>query len=373
MRYLSQGSAFTSNIAYNVYELSVLQTILNENRVSTVKAMEAINLPCSDLLVRCRFEYQIQPCMELFEQSISYLGICCTFNGQNNFKFEWSSFTVHTGGLSLIVKPTHNFEYSTTYSRDVKLLIHKSVSYPSDLNVMKILSQQSESTIRIYSDVTRCSNEVKSLTFAERDCILPSEKTLRYFPRYAENNCNVECRIIQTIELCGCLPYNYFVTSSAPHPICNFTKIDCLVSNYLEIHESQMQQNGMCKCPPDCNAVSFDASMTKIPFTLSNFSVDNLYEGLDESQYVIAHISFGKQVYKELRRDLLINVIILASGLGGIYSLFIGMGVLTFFEIFYFLTFRLRAHYVRIRREHQVLCLKSRKIIVKEYKPKKLA
>lgn len=34
-------------------------------------------------------------------------------------------------------------------------------------------------------------------------------------------------------------------------------------------------------------------------------------EGLNSS-HMVAHISFGKQVYKELRRDLLINIITLA-------------------------------------------------------------
>lgn len=69
--------------------MNALQTILNENKMSVSKTMESIHQPCSDLLVRCRFEYQIRPCMELFEDSLSHMGMCCTFNGRNNFLFEW--------------------------------------------------------------------------------------------------------------------------------------------------------------------------------------------------------------------------------------------------------------------------------------------
>lgn len=49
-------------------------------------------------------------------------------------------------------------------------------------------------------------------------------------------------------------------------------------------------------------------------------------------------------------------------------SILQGMGVLTFFEIFYFATFRLRAHYVRIRSERDVLRVNAKKIIVREFR-----
>lgn len=177
LKYLAQGSAFTNNIVYNVDEMNILQTILNENKISITKTMESIHQPCSDLLVRCRFEYQIRPCMELFEESMSYMGICCTFNG--NGQFRHTQYYGRQGGLAIMMKPTHNFDYSTTYSRDVKLLIHKSIVFPSDLSTVKMLSHRSENIVRIYSDVTKCSSAVKALSFDERDCILPLEKSLR--------------------------------------------------------------------------------------------------------------------------------------------------------------------------------------------------
>lgn len=78
-----------------------------------------------------------------------------------------------------MLKPTNHFDYSTTYSSDVKMLIHKSSVFPSELSVEKMLSQRSENIVRICSEVTKCSSEVKALTFDERDCILPWEKNLR--------------------------------------------------------------------------------------------------------------------------------------------------------------------------------------------------
>lgn len=70
--------------------MSVLQTILNDNKISISRTMESISQPCSDFLFRCRFEHEIRPCMELFEESLSYQGLCCTFNRKKNLleKFD---------------------------------------------------------------------------------------------------------------------------------------------------------------------------------------------------------------------------------------------------------------------------------------------
>lgn len=68
--------------------MNILQNVLDQNEISIAQALESIHQPCSDLLFRCRFKYEIRPCKELFEESMSYLGMCCTFNGKNNFMFE---------------------------------------------------------------------------------------------------------------------------------------------------------------------------------------------------------------------------------------------------------------------------------------------
>ncbi|KAG4077291.1 hypothetical protein HA402_009920 [Bradysia odoriphaga] len=266
LKYLAQVSAFTSNDFYNDHEMSILQTILNDNDMSVATTMEAIQTPCKDLLVRCRFEYQMRPCMELFQDSLTYLGICCTFNARDNF--------LHTqdfgrrGGLTVMIQPTRNSIHSKSYSREVKLLVHKSIDFPSDLSVVEMLSHQSENNVHIYPSITKCSSAVQALSFDERDCILSTEKHLRVFQKYTENNCNVECRAGQIIRLCGCLPYNYRLNSRSSK-----------------------------------KSLSYYNNLTHIfhPFS----------DGLNDS-HLIARISFGKQVYRELRRDLLINIITLA-------------------------------------------------------------
>lgn len=52
----------------------------------------------------------------------------------------------------------------------------------------------------------------------------------RYFPKYSFDNCAVECKMRKTIEICECMPYNFYNTLNTE--ICNVTKIECLQKNF---------------------------------------------------------------------------------------------------------------------------------------------
>lgn len=60
---------------------------------------------------------------------------------------------------------------------------------------------------------------------------------------------------------------------------------------------------------------------------------------------MIVHVYFASQVYRIFIRSLLTNFISLISNLGGVYSLLIGMSIISGLEFFYFFTVRLYANY----------------------------
>lgn len=60
---------------------------------------------------------------------------------------------------------------------------------------------------------------------------------------------------------------------------------------------------------------------------------------------MIVHVYYSSQVYRVFNRSLLTNFISLISNLGGVYSLLIGMSVLSTIEILYFFTIRLSDNY----------------------------
>lgn len=78
-----------------------------------------------------------------------------------------------------IAPPPNTKAYSSTYSEGIKLLIHSSSIYPSDLSIEEVISHRSESIVRIKSTFTMCALSVRELPTADRECIFSPEQKLR--------------------------------------------------------------------------------------------------------------------------------------------------------------------------------------------------
>jgi len=64
---------------------------------------------------------------------------------------------------------------------------------------------------------------------------------------------------------------------------------------------------------------------------------------------MIVHVYFVSQVYRVFIRSLLTNFISLISQLGGVYSLLIGMSILSAIEFLYYFTIRFYVNYRAIK------------------------
>jgi hypothetical protein len=69
------------------------------------------------------------------------------------------------------------------------------------------------------------------------------------------------------------------------------------------------------------------------------------------SDHMIVHVYFVSQFYRIFIRSLLTNFISLISSLGGVYSLLIGMSIISCLEVFYFSTLRLYMNYKKFKEE----------------------
>lgn len=165
---------------------------------------------------------------------------------------RFTRFSQLQAGLSVVFAPSTNYQaYSSTYSEGIKLLIHERDIYASDLSVEKMISHRSETTIRLVTTLTTCSQPVRSLSTEDRECVFQPERQLEwvfriviyyfysliplcsFFDVYKENNCDVQCRMKKIINYCGCLPY-YFRHVAPDVETCNFTQIQCLVDHYCK-------------------------------------------------------------------------------------------------------------------------------------------
>lgn len=78
--FIGQSAGFIDNIEYNTEDLWQMDTILAANNFTTKMVAEYLHQPCSDLIVKCRWEFEMVSCKDIFETSMTYHGSCCTFN-----------------------------------------------------------------------------------------------------------------------------------------------------------------------------------------------------------------------------------------------------------------------------------------------------
>lgn len=139
------------------------------------------------------------------------------------------------GSLSVILAPEFERIRSSVLTDHVKLIVHEPDVLASSSVSEKNIAANAEVLVRVTTMVASCSEEVQQLPISDRGCIYDSERKLRFFARYREANCDLECKLLRIESLCKCLPY-YFVSQvdEKKAPVCGFASIRCLVDNFCE-------------------------------------------------------------------------------------------------------------------------------------------
>lgn len=244
----------------NSTDMDKLQEIMTNNRYTVDTAAKALMYPCRKLLYRCRWQNEIVDCSKVFNVAETYHGYCCAFNlvtneqsvkahlwGNIRYKSPFYRSTkkdkdIHPKktkffgthhGLSVILHPLSEPKSLSTIDSDgVKMIVNEYNEYPSENSIEKVLPSFQESFVEIQPERTFCSEPVRHLSISDRGCYFENEWNLKFYNRYSEANCQVECRMKQVIDLCGCLPYYYLQFEQIE--VCNFTKIKCFMDNYSE-------------------------------------------------------------------------------------------------------------------------------------------
>lgn len=61
--------------------------------------------------------------------------------------------------------------------------------------------------IKILPEITKCSQELRAWSAAQRGCFFHDERPLRYFRYYTERNCDLECESNVSLAACGCVSF----------------------------------------------------------------------------------------------------------------------------------------------------------------------
>jgi len=89
-------------------------------------------------------------------------------------------------------------------------LIHHSDELPTFKVRMDFMGFEYGSTVDIIvsPEIIRTDEYLKRLKPSIRECYFEGEKTLKFFKKYTQRNCEVECLTNVTMERCGCVDIN---------------------------------------------------------------------------------------------------------------------------------------------------------------------
>lgn len=139
------------------------------------------------------------------------------------------------GALSLVLSTKEDHNIPMVYTGGIKVFVHHPNGFTGDLTAGVPLTPNTEMNLHIVTMISYCSDGVDRLSPSDRECVYENEQKLRYFDKYEELNCLVECSIAKFLEYCQCVPYYYSAInnnrSREKVSICEIDKLKCLVDN----------------------------------------------------------------------------------------------------------------------------------------------
>ncbi|XP_029163226.1 sodium channel protein Nach-like [Nylanderia fulva] len=374
--------------------LTRLQYIIDDNRMSILDVVKLISQNCSTLLRLCRWKGTLDRCDRFFKQSFSRDGMCCSFNyyifpeiteekyehlfykeilryrhNTENLMQRSASCGFETG-MSMIINGNPDDYHATILGAyGIKVMVHHPFNYPDFNAEMQLVQLNSEHFVSINPSVMYSKPEVKNLAVSTRKCIFTDEANkILYskvkarnltFATYSYHNCIAECRVTFTKIKCGCIPY-YFPQNSTR--ICNLRDVQCL-KRYKSIFDtswpmSQHDQNlskslqelssikkGPCGCIPDCSLhhysveSSFGTLDPTLYFNEEGFS-KNPRNATSMRNHSIIHVFFNDLVAFQYRQSVNYSWRNLFASFGGLLGLFAGFSLMSIFEFLYFFVIR---------------------------------
>ncbi|GLH01456.1 Pickpocket protein 28 [Gryllus bimaculatus] len=232
-----------------------------------------------------------------------------------------------------------------------RVLVHQPDDFPEEGGSIFVPQQRLglalAGTVKVSPSLTESSAEVRALQPAVRGCLFADERRLLVSRQYSLQSCLLECRLRHLAAQCGCLPY-FFAGLPLPNVSeCTFAQIACLSKHSADLRfyrppermrgvEGRLRERiwqrlvdrgiDCSHCLPTCHDSTYDLEAdvtTDNKLTSSNTTyLDIFYKDLYAVKYG-RELSFGET-------ELLVSF-------GGIASLFLGVSVLSGFELLYYL------------------------------------
>ncbi|XP_063706287.1 pickpocket protein 28-like [Culicoides brevitarsis] len=276
------------------------------------------------------------------------------------------AYTVgHKLSIKVASKASDVSQYCQGTGERFKVFLHNPFEIPSnqhqtsyDLDISQIL------TLSVRPRVVLASDNIKtSYTAKERRCFFNAEKRLRYFRVYSKRNCEIECLANITMTMCGCTPFWLPQDKNSKHRVCGLKNYKCMTTESyvylnLEIADASFgspvdtkPQFG-CNCMAACKTIMYEADIRAIKLVenYSNaFSIEKVDKNgsdpetdanVDETQFSKLVVQFKEAEFVAMKRTELYGFTDFIANCGGILGLFMGVSILSFVELIYFICIR---------------------------------
>ncbi|CAG9811156.1 unnamed protein product [Chironomus riparius] len=187
-------------------------------------------------------------------------------------------------------------------------------------------------------EIIRTEEYLRSLKPSVRGCYFDKEKSLKFFKKYSQRNCDVECLANITMNRCGCIDINQPFSNqnemclniSRSQPTC----LSILKRDLYTFFDFSPEQN--CSCLPLCNSISYNIKYYTKHESGGNETTINVRMNMDD---IVLFRRYQQFTFSDV-----------VSYVGGLLGLFAGISMLSIVEFFYFFTIRLGVNLWRVLR-----------------------
>ncbi|XP_055325779.1 pickpocket protein 28-like isoform X2 [Sitodiplosis mosellana] len=222
-----------------------------------------------------------------------------------------------------------------------RIFLHMPGEVPNmSRNVIQVApSEIAEFSIK--ATYTTTSEGLRSYEPSRRQCFFDSDRQLRFFKFYTQNNCIEECLANFTKQECGCA--RFFMPRERHTEICGGAKANCyltareklfgedVVEGLEDENAKSFRKN--CQCLPSCTSITYDV--------VDRTQTFNQLTRTERAQDTEVMIYFKSHDIVTLKRTEAYTVTRILAICGGLLGLFLGVSALSVIEFFYYFTLRL--------------------------------
>ncbi|KAI8439878.1 hypothetical protein MSG28_001344 [Choristoneura fumiferana] len=347
--------------------LVLLEQLLDANNVTVLEALYSSMPPCYRLTTLCRWQNTVMPCEDLFHWELTQFGVCCVMqpSRMNNLKKEsaWDSIkqlelvlrcsnktffygcratsppvasvgsclhTLLTPGFNQVVRPSRWTTYAALAdprSTFGNFSVPTAICSPCCMFFTQYQGEESMNSVVLTPGLEYLA-QLTYQTVRERsdDQIIAGTCVSG---EYSQTECVVKCME----RRCGCsnpLRTVFQEETNVPPP-CTLSQLNCL--RHID--------NSSCVCMPSCGKLTTELYLEDNRLESVEHTVDPLYSGLNVSEVTVVHLQVlvdGSRIFTKLPTQTWFTLL---SSLGGVFNMFLGVGLFSALELIFFLMVRI--------------------------------